>query len=321
MKGEKTLIAGSLNALLVLEAAVRKGGFTLAARELHLSQPAVSRHIATLEGRLGCSLFQRDHNNITPTEAGQRLADAVALGFSHIDAVWREITLKADENSVVLACSYGFADQWLMSRFSDLRAAMQGVQVRVVTSDRLEDIDFRRVDAAVVWDPTQIPSRPAVPLIRDETFPVCSPAFLERYRGRHEDGRRVDPDQVNFSKLAPNNFLHFSVGDSGFQTWHSWFTTAGLPIPDFGQPAAYSAYPFLMRAVLNGEGIALGWRGLVDDLLESGQIVRAGPSVSNRATSYYLQHRAIAEPEVPLRLLVDWFKSEASKSEGSQRDF
>ena len=314
MKSHGNKIAGSLNALMVMEAAVRHRGFSLAAKELNLSQPAVSRHIATLEGRLGCQLFHRDHNKITPTEDGQKLADSVALGFSHIDAVWQEITSQTDDNSVVLACSYGFADQWLMPRFSDLRAAMKGAQVRVVTSDRLEDIDFRRIDAAVVWDLTQTPDRPAIPLIRDETFPVCSPEFLEQYRSRFDCNQAGEEYQIDLAQLAPEDFLHFAVGNSGFQTWSSWFTCAGLSLPDFGQPTPYDAYPFLLRAVLTGEGIALGWRGLVDVLLDSGKIIRAGPAVSNRETSYFLQHRPIGEKSDVLLRLVNWFKTEPTNS-------
>ena len=313
MNKQRNVLSGSLNALLVLEAAVRSRSFSLAGKELNLSQPAISRHIATLEGRLGQALFIRDHNKITPTEAGQKLADSVGLGFSHVASVWQEITSLTDGRDVVLACSYGFADQWLMPRFSNLRADMKGAQVRVVTSDRLEDIDFRRVDAAVVWDLMQTPDRPAIPLIKDETFPVCSPQFLARYCEGFVASETNSAPEMDFSNLAPEDFLHFAVGSSGFQTWHSWFTKVGLPIPEFGQPVPYDAYPFLMRAVLNNEGIALGWRGLVDSILESGQIVRAGPSVSNRETSYYLQHRDIHENSTALTRLVDWFKSEAEK--------
>ncbi len=311
MESQAKILTGSLNALLVMEAAVRHKGFSLAATELNLSQPAVSRHIATLEGRLGRALFHRDHNKITPTEAGQKLADAVALGIGHVAAVWQEVMAQEDEPGVVLACSYGFSDQWLMPRFSRLRQAMDGTPVRVITSDQMDYLDFRRIDVAVVWDVTQAPDRPFVPLIRDETFPVCSPEFLTRHQGKYE-GSATKNAQIDLSQLDPDDFLHFFVGDSGFLTWRSYFTRAGLPMPTFGQPSPYDAYPFLIRAVLNGEGIALGWHGLVDDLLDRGEIVRAGPSVSSREVSYFLQHRIVTEPSHAVRRLVAWFEAEAA---------
>ncbi|HTI82375.1 MAG TPA: LysR family transcriptional regulator [Acetobacteraceae bacterium] len=49
-----------LNALRVFDAAARTQSFTAAARQLHVSQGAVSRHIAQLEEFLGVSLFDRE---------------------------------------------------------------------------------------------------------------------------------------------------------------------------------------------------------------------------------------------------------------------
>ncbi|WP_343562114.1 LysR family transcriptional regulator [Kiloniella sp. b19] len=314
MNGQKTPIAGSLNSLLVMEAAVRCSSFSVAARELNLSQPAVSRHITTLEERLGCALFIRDHNKIVPTEHGMRLADAVSLGFGHVTAVWRDILTTADFSNVVLASSYGFADQWLMPRFSRLQKAMGGAQVRVVTSDRMEDIDYSRLDAAVVWDLSRVPDRPMIPLVPDETFPVCNPEFLIKW----QDRGLADPRTgfLDLSRLPPEFFLHVAVYSSGLSSWQSWFAKSGLSVPDFGQPPIYDAYRFMMRAALDGEGVALGWLGLIDEELAEGRLVRVGPSVSNREISYYLQHRHLTEEAVALRRLVRWFREEVEQVYG-----
>src|SRR2546423_8770738 len=59
-----------LQTFLVL---VRCGSFTGAAAELHLSQPAVSRHIQRLEGELGATLLTRRRGRIELSEAGERV--------------------------------------------------------------------------------------------------------------------------------------------------------------------------------------------------------------------------------------------------------
>ncbi|MBX2853591.1 MAG: LysR family transcriptional regulator, partial [Rhodobacteraceae bacterium] len=57
----------SLNLLLAFEAVARHRSVTEAAKELHLSQSAVSRLIKNLEEQLGVELFVRQRKKLTPT--------------------------------------------------------------------------------------------------------------------------------------------------------------------------------------------------------------------------------------------------------------
>jgi DNA-binding transcriptional LysR family regulator len=66
----------SQDQLAAFAAVVRAGSFTAAARELHLTQPALSRRIANLETHLATALIVRGPRHLTLTDAGQRL-----LGF------------------------------------------------------------------------------------------------------------------------------------------------------------------------------------------------------------------------------------------------
>lgn len=50
-----------------------QGSFSLAANELHLTQPAISKRISQLETDLGCQLFDRIGRQIALTEAGRDL--------------------------------------------------------------------------------------------------------------------------------------------------------------------------------------------------------------------------------------------------------
>lgn len=61
--------------LEVFRAVARRLSFSRAAEDLHLSQPAVSKHIRQLEAEWGVPLFQRLGNRVELTEAGRLLAD------------------------------------------------------------------------------------------------------------------------------------------------------------------------------------------------------------------------------------------------------
>lgn len=60
--------------------------FNKAAAVLSNSQPNISRTINNLEYELGCRLFNRSHNGVTLTEAGQEL-------YSHVEIAWRHLQI------------------------------------------------------------------------------------------------------------------------------------------------------------------------------------------------------------------------------------
>lgn len=57
---------------------VEAGSITLAAKRLHLSQPAVTAHIRQLESALGKPLLERRARGVVPTDAGRRLIPIAA---------------------------------------------------------------------------------------------------------------------------------------------------------------------------------------------------------------------------------------------------
>lgn len=63
----------NLTSLAVFVAVAENGGFSAAAEQLHLTQPAVSKRIAQLEAELGTRLLDRLGRQVLPTEAGALL--------------------------------------------------------------------------------------------------------------------------------------------------------------------------------------------------------------------------------------------------------
>ncbi|OBK71426.1 LysR family transcriptional regulator [Mycobacterium sp. 1165178.9] len=80
----------TLSQLKTFIAVVDQGGFTAASRRLGLSQPAVSRTVATLEKELGLPLFLRRRDGLSLTEAG-------AIALPHAREAVRQLTLMHTE--------------------------------------------------------------------------------------------------------------------------------------------------------------------------------------------------------------------------------
>ncbi len=72
-------------ALKTFAAIAKTGSFSLAAQELHLTQPAISKRLSSLERQLNCTLFDRVGRKIQLTEAGRTLQPHATLILSQLD--------------------------------------------------------------------------------------------------------------------------------------------------------------------------------------------------------------------------------------------
>ena len=77
--------------LRTFEAAARHLSFTLAARELHVTQAAVSQQIRQLEAILGVKLFKRMNRALLLTDAGQEYAQPVRQAMHIISDATRRL--------------------------------------------------------------------------------------------------------------------------------------------------------------------------------------------------------------------------------------
>lgn len=79
--------------LKIFETVAREGSFTVAARKLGLSQPAVSQCIADLEKRTGSQLFDRQRGSVTLTARGETFrlfAVRILKDYEGLDVVFSD---------------------------------------------------------------------------------------------------------------------------------------------------------------------------------------------------------------------------------------
>ncbi len=78
-----------LNELKSFTTVAKTGSFSLAAEQLHLTQPAVSKRVASLELKLGTRLFDRIGRRISLTEAGRQMLPRARKLLLEIDDIGR----------------------------------------------------------------------------------------------------------------------------------------------------------------------------------------------------------------------------------------
>lgn len=96
----------------------RAGSVSAAARERHLTQPAVSAQLAALEARTGEALFTRTPKGVTPTERGKLLYTQVADAVDRLERAQRllRVTTKTAATPLRLGCTAEFLQGYVLPR-------------------------------------------------------------------------------------------------------------------------------------------------------------------------------------------------------------
>lgn len=254
----------SINALVVFEAAGRLSSFTGAARELRMTQAAVSYAISRLEADLGTPLFLREHRRVRLTDAGARFHADVAIGLTHIQRSAQDLRAVATGGHVTLSCSNAFAAFWMVPRMTQLRTDLPEIDLRIQTSDRDLDLVGEGIPLAVRGgDPGDWPQYQAEPLSQEQIFPVCGAGYLS---GRKRLEQPVD--------LLDHQLIHLEEPFRTAATWRDWFASAGIEGRRVPKGLQINDYVSVIQSVIAGQGIALGWQHLVEGLVSQGVLVR-----------------------------------------------
>lgn len=260
----------STNALFVFEAAARCGNFTKAAAELNVTQPAVSRMLARLEGHLGVKLFDRTAGGPLLTESGTILYRRISRSFREIEDALREIEARrTGAETVTLSISTAFTTHWLMPRMSELHRLFPSLDLRFQLvagplGGPVDDVDLGM--RFVEGDDARHKAHLIMPEI---VLPICSPAYREQHLRRRSAGKPFADTIVNLSVAQPD--------------WSHFFSPEP-PEGEAGTSLNFSDYAIVVQAALLGQGVALGWLNVVSHWLRGGAVVPAAdePIVTGR---------------------------------------
>jgi DNA-binding transcriptional LysR family regulator len=291
-----------LQRLAVFEAAARLGSFTAAAGELGMTQPAVTRQIRSLERSLGFDLFQRTANRSSLTDAGQRLFEHVGAGLDVIEAGLELVATALAEpaSTFVLAVHPGIAQQWIVPRLDGLREALGALDLRLWLFDSDTEIAGGGYDAAIRVGDGAFPGSSSTLLFPEAVVPVAAPSVAEHHRLGIDSGAG---DVVR----AP--LVHMDAGDRPWMTWADWLDHFGLALPRHPGRVLFHNYPMVLQQALAGRGVALGWRPLIDELVDGGALMVVGPEVRSHR-GYYVAWPS-GDPSDAVQAVTNWLLAQA----------
>ena len=291
-----------LQALNCFEAAARHQSYTHAARELSLTQSAVSRQISSLENFLGVQLFQRTRHGVLLTSAGAAYARQIA---ARLDGLERDtldtMARQGGGGALQLASVPTFATRWLMPRLSSLAGLHPDIVVHIDAYTKPFMFADTEYDGALyAGTPEQLarwPGTRATLLMHEEIVPVASPRLLAAR-----------------SHWQPQHLLALTLLQQSTRpgAWRQWFDAMQVDGEGARYGARYELFSMLAMAAVQGQGVVLLPRMLVEAELARGElrIVCERPLRGQRA--YYLITPEAAHEKAALQQFRLWLQGVAA---------
>ncbi len=165
-------MTGHLEGYKIFYYVVTCGGITAAARELCVSQPAVSQALRQLEERLGAVLVMRSAKGIRLTGEGEALFSYVKEGYETIEQ--GELILGKMLNMDIGEVTIGASDMtlqfYLLPFLEDFHRKYPAIKVNVTnapTPETIEHLQNGRIDFGIVTTPVVCPEGVKVTVARD----------------------------------------------------------------------------------------------------------------------------------------------------------
>ncbi|WP_207001605.1 LysR substrate-binding domain-containing protein [Trinickia mobilis] len=294
----------NMGALMAFEAAARHESFTHAAKEMFLTESAVSRQIATLEANLGVRLFVRAKQRVVLTRAGRLYGTQVRRALENLDRDTLSIIAHGSGGGYLeLAVLPTFASQWLIPRLKDFYDHNPDVRVNMGARTDMFSFEESHFEAAIHYGKPTWPGTSSDYLFGEEVVPICSPSLLTKpVKKAHE--------------LLSYPLLHSTTRPDA---WPQWFANLGVEDHAAMQGVRYELHTMLIAAAAAGLGVALVPKFFVEGQLKPLGIVIPFDAAAVADSAYYLVYPTELSHGKPLECFRAWLLEQAGAYHAGQR--
>ena len=272
-----------LQAMKVFERVVEEGGFAAAARAMDMSPPVVTRMVAELEQHLGTRLLQRTTRKLALTDAGESYLQRVRAILHEIDDAEAAASTRDLRGTIRIVAAPVLATNFLAPMMAAWHAhypkLMLDVSMDAYAASRVDEFDVTIMVAGEDFDANIV----ARPLVQGEAIVVASTDYLERRGIPREPQDLIHHDYLRDSS-AP---VRLQSGPGRKLRLQS--LRADVPDEEVDAPAVLQSVSteLLMRAAVDGAGVAVTSRLLAEEHLARGELVHILPGwIFSRYTIY-----------------------------------
>ncbi len=275
---------------------VDQGGFTDAARKMGISKSAVSKHISSLEARLGARLLNRTTRRVSPTEIGLAYYDRarrVLNDAGEADALVSSMQ-SAPTGLLRVSVATDFGSLHLSRVLGNFLSQYPDMSVNLELDNRYIELISEGYDAAIRVGEMEDSTLRARKIADSTLRMVASPKYLEV----HGRPRRIDD-------LSAHKLLHYS-NQSNNAVWKMTSlsgekrhvrTTGSFTVND-GQS--------LLNAAINGLGIAYLPSFLYHAAMDTGLVEDVMPELPKERQGIYVVYPPGKFTQPKVRAFIDF---------------
>lgn len=289
-------LSRNLVALYAFDLVAQHGNFTSAGEALGLTQSSVSQRIKGLEMDLGVVLFKREHRGVSLTNEGLRLLNVVRPAMAQMGYAVSTLLDRKSKPRVRISADFAFSTFWLLPRLAFLREEIgDEIEIQILASTVPPGIGDEDCDIQIHVAPKSR-MKPGDTLLLEETVAaVCSPSLLENIGPIRSSAELLDVQLLSLAKPV----------SAQWQTWQGWFDALNITGERKKNYISFNNYDMVTQAAVAGDGVALGWIGLIDELLETGALTRVTNDVVISDAGYVMS-RDQGNLGTGPRLVFDW---------------
>jgi len=293
----------SNKSLLAFHLSAKERSFTKAAIKLNIGQPAVSHAVRQLENILDTSLFKRLHNGVELTADGEILARHFDKGFGEIQA-GLEGVLQKSQQQITLFVSTALASHWLMSRIARFKHSHPEIQLRCITQDTDNEVQNGNFDLCIPLGQVSWEGFERTKFHDEVITVVCSPEYLAKSGPLNK-----------LEDLSNHALIHLEERYTSRLDWRKLFDNFNLDYRNSNADETFNDYAIVLQAAMEGQGIALGWKPMVNSLIASGRLLAPlDVEIKTQNPFYILTPKDKVEDKSP-QLLRAWLLAEMKQSE------
>ncbi len=296
----------NLSDLVAFLAVARAGSFTQAAKELRVSQPALSHAVKELERRLGLRLLNRTTRSVSTTEAGERLLRSTAPHLDGIEAGIAALSELREKPAGTVRITTGDqpSEAILLPAIAKLLPSYPDLNVEISVNSGFVDIVAERFDAGVRLGETIAQDMVVVRIGPDMRMAVVgSPAYF--------NDRPVPQAPHDLAAHACINLRHTIGG--GVSVWE--FERAGrvLNVRVEGQ-LIVNDIALARLGALGGAGLAYLPEDYVVPYIASGELLCVLDDWCEPFPGYHLYYPSRRQPSAAFTLVVDALRHREARS-------